>query len=186
MSRAALDAYWTPLALARRCVELVVDPLHPPYTAVEPSVGGGAWVTALRAHCASGVHVRAHDVEPTAPGLALADETVVGDYLTSRIAPAGLVIGNPPYSGDIHSWVDRGLQDAPVVAYLLRSSILGSVGRRPWFEDHPPHSVYVLSPRPRWEGPGALPQTDTADPILVVWTRYPQGSTALYWAGWSR
>jgi hypothetical protein len=189
--RAPLDAYWTPDALALACTSLVVTELGPrlrpypdatPLRVVEPSVGGGAWVRALRHYGAS---VHACDVDPAAPGLVLADTHHVGSYLDDQARrPADLVIGNPPYCDPVQSWVTTAVMDAPWVAYLLRSSVLGSRGRSGWWAAHPPEVVWALSPRPRWEGPGAQPSSDTHDPVLVLWGARPAVGTELRWWDW--
>lgn len=169
-TRPTFDAYYTPLAVATACVGAVWNvKTRRVLRVVEPAVGAGAWVKALRAR-QEGVGVVGVDVDPKAPGLDLCDLAITDDYL--QRAPslrADLVIGNPPYGGDICAWVDASLQVAPMVAFLLRGTFLGSKGRAKWWRSFPPSDVFVLTSRPRWEGPGAQPSADSVDSVLVVW-----------------
>jgi len=66
MTRRELDAYYTPDALAAACVARCGIGMYA--GVVEPSVGGGAWVRALRAGVL-GVHVTGIDIDPEAAGL---------------------------------------------------------------------------------------------------------------------
>ena len=169
-TRPAFDAYYTPLAVARACVDAVWHvKSRRVLRVVEPAVGAGSWTKALRER-QEGVGVVGVDIDPQAPGLDLCDVAIVGDFLErSQSLRADLVIGNPPYSGDVCRWVDASLQVAPMVAFLLRGTILGSQGRARWWRSLPPSDVFVLTSRPRWEGPGAQPSTDSVDSVLVVW-----------------
>lgn len=183
--RAPLDAYWTPDACALACVRAVDAHLGRAIGSrgvLEPSVGGGAWVRAVREVWPASV-VHAVDVDPNAPGLELADRTKVGDFLTLDLKPRDVVIGNPPYSGHFLGWLDRSLELAPVVAYVLRSTALGSKLRAGWWAAHPPAVIWTLSPRPRWEGPGARPESDTCDSVLVLWDR-EDTDTRHRWLPW--
>lgn len=182
--RPAFDAYYTPLPVARACVDAVWHvKTRRVLRVVEPAVGAGSWVNALRER-QEGVGVVGVDLDPEAPGLDLCDLAIPDDYL--RRAPhlrADLVIGNPPYSGDICAWVDASLQVAPMVAFLLRGTFLGSKGRARWWRSFPPSDVFVLTSRPKWEGPGAQPSTDSVDSVLVVWKNDGDlaAPTVLHW-----
>lgn len=186
--RDTLDAYWTPLSCARACCEALRDQTRVfPGTVLEPSVGGGAWVLAARQTWPA-VQVDAIDIDSAAPGLALADAHVVGDF--RRLPPMvyGLVLGNRPYGDDLVEWVELARRCAPRVAFLERATILGSLARSEWWERNPPTDVWVLAPRPKWGGPGARTATDTADSVLVLWQadRPVAGvATRLHWLRWS-
>src|SRR5690606_28209626 len=99
----------------------------------------------------------------------LADEPSVGDFLQADLLGCDVVLGNPPYSAELPAWVDASRAVAPVVAYLLRETVTGSLERLPWWQDRPPAWIVKVLPRPRWEGPGARASTDTCDTVLVVW-----------------
>lgn len=174
--RETLDAYWTPRAAAVACLEAIVDAGGPvgwlppidPRRVLEPAVGGGSWVLAAR-EVWPRAQVAALDLDPTAPGLDLADESWVADFLSTDTPRVDAIVGNPPYAGDIVAWFDRSLELAPVVAYLLRSTVLGSLERSTWWAAHRPAGVWTLAPRPRWQGPGGRQESDTCDSVLVVW-----------------
>lgn len=186
--RDPLDAYWTPFACALACCQAIVDAeldCLPPITPVhvlEPAVGGGSWVRAVRQVWPEAI-THAVDLDPESPGLRMADRQRVGDFLELRLDRRDMVIGNPPYGGDITRWLDRSLELAPVVAYLLRSTVLGSSDRAPWWLAHPPAVVWTLSPRPRWQGPGRRPESDTCDSVLVLWVE-GQTDTRHRWLPW--
>jgi hypothetical protein len=187
--RAPLDAYWTPAACALACVRAVDAHLGRAIGGrgvLEPSVGGGAWVRAVREVWPASV-VHAVDLDPEAPGLDLADHSRTGDFLSLDFKPRDVVLGNPPYCGDLVGWLDRSLEIAPVVAYLLRATVLGSSGRAGWWQAHPPAAIWTLSPRPKWQGPGErvgrLGQTDTSDSVLVLWDR-EDTDTRHRWLPW--
>lgn len=184
--RAELDAYWTPLACARACCA-VLRPRVGATRILEPAVGGGAWVQAAR-ETWPGATVDAIDLDASAPGLAAADAHVIGDFLSTTGRGYGLVLGNPPYGGDLVGWVERARDAGAAVAFLLRSTFLGSVSRSSFWLQHQPTDVWVLAPRPRWEGPGSRPTTDTADSILVLWRQglpVPGLSPRLHWLRWA-
>lgn len=181
--RAALDAYWTPDACAEACVAWLGRQGLLGRTAIEPSVGGGAWARALR-RVEPKTAVTGVDLDPDAPGLPDCDAgRLVGDYLTTELPRADLVIGNRPYSLPLQEWVSESLREAPVVAYLERSTVLGSSGRAAWWEAHRPAYVVTLVQRVLWEGPGARRSPDTVDSCLIVWVRGEE-DTRHRWLSW--
>lgn len=97
----ALGRVYTPRALADAIVG-AVDERFQVYdarirTAIEPSVGEGAFARALRARLPS-VHITGVDLDPAAAGLALCDDAVVGDWPAQSWEESDdLCIGNPPY-----------------------------------------------------------------------------------------
>ena len=183
--RAALDAYWTPAACALACTQVLASHCAAPELVVEPAVGAGAWVRAARAVW-PGATVAGWDLDPAAPGLAELDLAVVGPWTGLGAGRADVILGNPPYAGDLVPWLDASLDSAPVVGYLLRATALGSRTRLPWWRRHPPAEVHVLVPRPRWEGPGARPTSDTVDTLFVVWTgRTAPRRPAVEWLEWA-
>ena len=173
--RAPLDAYWTPDHVAIACLRwleatgVVTATGH----VLEPAVGGGAWVRAVRKVWRN-ANVQALDLDPAAPGLDEADSGTVYDFFdlpTERVAD--VIVGNPPYDSDrLIEWVERSLEMADVVAYLLRETITGTTGRLPWWRAHRPRLIAKLCPRPKWEGPGAYETVDRADSVFVVWARH--------------
>ena len=190
--REVYDAYWTPSKAAEACTRALADlwtelGIARPDAILEPSVGGGAWVRAFRKVWGTQPKVYGADLDPHAPGLAdhRLDQAWPGqDYLTWTDRPSvSLTAGNPPYS-DIQPWLDEPLTHSSWVAWLLRGTALGSKKRRDWYKAHPPRCVWVLSPRCKWEGPGARDETDTVDPYFIAWEAGYQGPTELRWLGW--
>jgi hypothetical protein len=174
--RAPLDAYWTPAPVALACARWLWSKglVNEPELILEPAVGGGAWVQAARSVW-PGATLRGLDLDPSAPGLEIVDQKAARDFLEvdpDELGHYDLILGNPPYaSGQILPWLDRSLQHADVVAYLLRETITGTATRLGWWLEHRPRFIAKVCPRPKWEGPGARDTSDFADTVLVVWTR---------------
>src|SRR5262249_4139515 len=111
--RAPLDAYWTPLHCALACCSALQRAGQSPDSILEPAVGGGSWARAARLVWPD-ADIEGNDLDPNAPGLADVDRRSVGDFL-ERQGPGAvrrvynLVVGNPPYGGDVRPWVERGL-----------------------------------------------------------------------------
>ena len=150
--RRALDAYYTPGELALQRGERVLLS----GTVLEPRVGGGAFARAIRAEGPR--HLSGVDVNPEAPGLAMVDQSIIGDFLEVPIVDGvDWVVGNPPYAG-FERHLDRALATAPNVAMLLRLSVLESASRVSSWQRWPLQSVTVLAQRPSFTGGG----TDSA------------------------
>jgi hypothetical protein len=197
--RAPFDAYWTPPWTADACVQWLADTFDLPdeVEAVEPAVGGGAWVQAWR-KVRPLANVARFDLDPDAPGLAGARRTggsgngagemhVVGDWLTwepnryTRRATWDICAGNRPYNGDLARWIEVSLERAPLVAYLERETITGTEGRLPWWLAHRPAWICKVVPRPKWKGPGSRRAADMSDSVLIVWVRGHVGGTQFDW-----
>lgn len=159
MSRAPLhgrrerDAYYTPDALARACVS-VLD-IAPGSRVLEPHVGGGAFVRAVRTQQPT-AHVTGCDINPGALGLAACDVDIDGDFL-GLDGEYDFIVGNPPFRGfDLH--LQHALTLAPRVAFLLRIAVMESKGRIGLWRELPLRKVWVLAERPSFTGKG----TDSA------------------------
>lgn len=188
--RAVNDAYYTPEALATECCLKLSSMGYSEPMVLEPCVGGGAWTRAVR-RVWPRAYVHGMDLDPNA-NFDGCDSRNVGDFMTSLwplTCRATMVLGNPPYSGDPLAWVDRARQIAPVVGFILRSTILGSKKRLAWWHRNTPARIFNLVPRPKWEGPGAQNSTDTTDSIFVVWDRdmpsLLSGGVTYDWLSWS-
>lgn len=176
-TRDPLDRHYTPDALALACCEAVAGEGVRPPVIVEPSVGGGAFARAIRRVWPSSRLIGV-DVDPTAGGLAQADEAHVADFPAHAGGwtwRAGLVIGNPPFTADTaipHVAAARMLGD--VVALILPWSCLGGV--EAWAEQVTgaarPAAVWPLSPRP-W--PDSVRET-----ALFLWRRRHVGHTIVH------
>lgn len=103
-TRDPLGRRYTPDPLAAAVVARLVAAGvvgHLPCTVVEPHVGGGGFVRAVRS-AAPSARVVGVDLDPRAEGLASCGEQVVGDWLdvagavVARSRPR-LIVGNPPF-----------------------------------------------------------------------------------------
>jgi hypothetical protein len=177
-----LDRYYTPDALADAIVRHVVVPRVPMEPrVVEPSVGGGAFVRAVRAHL-RGAHVTGYDVDPHAAGLGLCDRRRVADWLTSTPdLRTFLVVGNPPYT-DAEAHVFTALHTAPVVVMLLRQGFgSGGARARGVWRRYPLAAEYVLAERPSFDGRG----TDACDYSVFVWDDLHTGPATRHLMSWA-
>lgn len=166
MNRRPLDAYYTPDEVASQLVGTLGLGMRRGLEVLEPSVGGGAFVRALRSvddRCS----ITGIDCDPSAAGLPICDETWVGDFATYQGGPFDLVVGNPPYR-DAEAHVRHALTLAPTVAFLLRLAFLESQSRYPLWRDHPASEVFVLSRRPSFTGGG----TDATAYAFFIWRRH--------------
>jgi len=179
-----LDAYYTPDDVAARCVASLPDDALDLRVrwAMEPSVGGGAFVRALRGR-APDVQVFGVDLDPRAAGLIACDMCTAEDFahltIDDSVPRPWLVLGNPPY-GAAEAHIRRALevvQKGGYVGFLLRLAMLESEKRRPLWRDHPPFAVHVLTRRPSFTGGG----TDSAAYGWFIWRRGYTGAPSLGW-----
>lgn len=173
--RAAFDAYWTPVRHAYAiCLHLRNDLGIEPRSILEPAVGGGAWVVAARLVWPD-AKIDRMDIDPAAPGLVLdlreGETAVVGDFMQADLGGEwDLVLGNPPYGGDLYRWILRSLEIGIGVSYLLRETFTGSQTRLRWWRNEGrPSQICKVLPRILWEGPGARDHTDHQDAVQVTW-----------------
>lgn len=179
------DAYYTPDVVAQACARALVPHLPTPHPhggpdlyVCEPSVGGGAFVRALRQLCP--MHIVGVDVDPGVHGATECDVFVQADWPQFRpVLPFDLIVGNVPYShAEAHvrhalAMVSHG----GVVAFLLRLAFLEGQARRAFWDEHRPLEVHVLSKRPSFTGGG----TDSAAYAFFLWKRGHQGETRMGW-----
>jgi hypothetical protein len=196
MSRHPLDAYDTPQALADAIVVRIASlrrdaGLLDPGNVLEPTAGGGAFVSAarLRWHTAA-TNIVAVDIDPARKvGLYTAGATTVAitDILTVpavAISKAHLILGNPPYRQAeeillhlLDAWTPAGA----TVAVLLPVGFLGSKGRHRaggLFARFPLHYLAPIVPRPSFTADG---KTDRMEYALFGWG-VPRGiDAAITW-----
>jgi hypothetical protein len=174
--RIPLDSYYTNDDVAALCVS-VLDLDGRALRICEPSVGGGAFVRAIRRHAtASRLHFTGYDLNPFALGFGAVHEARSGDFVDMPAPndPFDWIIGNPPYS-HAEAHVRHALTLAPRCAFLLRLAFLESVKRVDFWRDHQPSEVHVLSKRPSFTGGG----TDSAAYGWFVWDRTKPGPTRM-------
>lgn len=90
------------------------------------------------------------------------------DYLTHvALWPYSLIITNPPFSLALE-FLQKSLQEADTVIYLLRLNFLGSQKRRSFWQANRPSHVLVLANRPCFTGDG---HTDSIEYAWFCWDR---------------
>lgn len=177
------DRYYTPQAIADTFTRWLRVPLAA--SVLEPSVGGGAWIRALRAQRHVGP-ITAVDVDPMATGLDIADAQIRGDF--AEVDPGtgfDLCLGNPPF-GVAGQHLKVALRRANVVAWLLRSTFIepttamgaGRFPRRDLLREHPPWAVWYWPTRVRFEKTGtAMTGSDSVLHALHIWVPGHTGDT---------
>jgi hypothetical protein len=211
-------AYYTPYDLALAIVArlpgevLLRSPesvLSDPYI-LEPHVGGGAFVQALKDCGVAPQQIEVMDINPDAPGLEMCRPSgisSVGDFL--RVEPRRrpyVVIGNPPFSrpetdptgiptgrmgkkspimeGCAELHVRRALRvTTRHVLFLLRLAFLESQERILFWKGYPPRKVWALSQRPSFTGG----KTDSCAYGLFWWDKQwslSKEPTQLGWMNW--
>lgn len=146
-----LDRFYTPDKLALAVVHRVANRLsEPPKTVLEPSVGGGSFVRAVRKVWPEAT-VTGFDMDPMARGLALCDHAVVGDFEFAEAEQHDLLVGNPPF-GNIREHLPRAISLGAAVALIMPWSLLGGVEtwEQMWVEVGKPHEVWPVMGRP-WQ-----------------------------------
>lgn len=174
--RRALDAYYTPPALARACLATLAADIAGARV-LEPSCGGGAFVAAARS--LGPATVLGYDINADAPGLALCDEAVAGDFLELPERCVDVVVGNPPYRG-AEDHIERAIGMAPVVGMLVRMMLLASQKRAGFWDTNPPAEVWVIRERPSFTGRGM----DACDYMWCVWRADHVGPPVMGWLSW--
>lgn len=195
------DAYYTPDALALAAVHELDLPQTG--TVLEPSVGGGAWVRAIREWRPQLVTIGC-DVQASAAGLREVHHPRVIDFLElnarklRNVADVGCVdwvIGNPPFK-DAQAHVEHALSLGMHVAMLLRVAFLaGSERYHRLYRTGPrPARVLMCVQRPSFLGgvpvldKNGKPKKSGTDPAqeyaVIVWHRGHAGPTELSWLSW--
>lgn len=201
MTRRALDAYYTPDALADAIVDslpsrcgpgtgwMILGPGPGAGWILEPHVGGGAFARAVAGRW-PGSLVCGLDIDPSAAGAKDCARFEAGDFLAPSLPidpnnRPSLIIGNPPFDrAEAH--IRQALEVvAPggTVVFLLRLAMLESKQRIALWREHPPSHIDVLSERPSFTGGG----TDSAAYGVFRWSPEPEPEpkpTTLGWLSW--
>lgn len=178
------DSYYTPAPLAEVLVSCL--DINPGASVVEPSVGGGAFVRAIRAadlDCS----IVGVDVNEKAAGFEHCDDGVQGDFLGCGEADIGRpdwIIGNPPFN-HAEEHVRHALKMVSKwggVAFLLRLAFLESAGRLGFWKGPGAclRKVYVLAQRPSFTGG----QTDSAAYGFFHWRPHHEGPAEIQVLDW--
>jgi hypothetical protein len=139
-----LERYYTPDDLAAFLVGLL--PWDGVQSVLEPHAGGGAFLRALRD--LDGLQVKANDTDPHSWAVQHGGATCCD--LFSLHTKADRVVGNPPFS-NAEAHVERCLQLADEVAFLMPLDRLETAGRLAFWQRHPPRRIWVLAERV-WSG----------------------------------
>lgn len=123
---------------------------------LEPGAGHGAIIRAVNAR-RTDVDWTACDIRPDAERhlRELVRTVHVGDFLYPYTVPGefDLVLGNPPFSKAAR-FIQRGLELAPRVVYLLRAAFHESTERIRFFRRIGVPDTYVIPDRPSFDGRG--------------------------------
>jgi hypothetical protein len=174
-----LDSYMSPPCAVQSLIAIEGDRIPPRLW--EPCAGDcTGMVLPLRS---AGYHVETSDI---------ADYGVTysfdGDILTGE-CPINVqgVVTNPPFKPALR-FVTAALRVVPYSAWLLRTNWLESVGRLPFFRQHPPARIWISSRRlPMmhrygWNGPQASSNTCFA---WFVWDAATTQKGVIGWFDWS-
>jgi hypothetical protein len=164
----ALGRSYTPDNVAAAIVDRVLA-LGVTCTWLEPCVGGGAFVRAIRARDEVG-RICGVDLDRGAPGLALVDDPVLADFtMWPLVQRWGVAITNPPFGPDVGQGTTleiarRAIVSADVCALLLPGDYLTQVG---WAE-------LVESCAEVWPIVGRV-WSHTRGMVVYVWRQGHQG-----------
>lgn len=206
-----LARWYTPDAVAHALVRaLIIGGPHGDIvdgsTVIEPGVGGGAFVHAIRS-LPLDCRIVGYDVDPDAPGLMEVDEAIVDDWLTT---PPPLrvdcIVGNPPYAGGGGCAYDHACicldSGASTVALLVRSTVLTTDTWAPILCGmRQPSEIVYVSGRVSFGGPahaaslerrrvkaeaegrslGNSLDSDAAGSAWIIWRRPFTGPTITSW-----
>lgn len=155
----ALGRYYTPRAVARQCVDMVLPALgvRRPRTILEPSAGSGSFLMPLR-QAFPLAKITAIDVAPDPTTTLEAIRKV--DFLDADFNNRfDLIVGNPPYR-EATPFCIKALASAPTVVFLMRLGFLAARKRYDFWRSYPPAWVFVLPLRPSFRGGNTDVKTD--------------------------
>ena len=165
--RDPLDRYYTPDDVAFQLVRWMAVPAD--LTVIEPSVGDGAFVRALRATGHRG-RIIGVDVDPDAAGLHLVDEAHVGDWPTvAGGLRADVLVGNPPFKPALDH-LRASLRAGRWVAMLARATwVEATVERAALWSAAAPVEEWTIGDRIRFLGPSGVTKTDSVCHSMFFW-----------------
>ncbi len=151
----ALGRCYSPERLACALVDALE--CQTPGSAIEPSVGGGAFVRALRRRWPA-VHITGVDIDREAEGLAVVDYPLVGDWpvLSDYITggdPVDVNVGNPPFGQSVGMAVTiahvlASIRSARTCLQVLPAAYVSGVEFARVLDAHPPAVVHRVVGRP--------------------------------------
>ena len=172
---------------------LVAEGRRLPRTLWEPFCGNGALVMPLRNR---GYSVAATDLYdwgcPDSTAGVDFHEAVAADY--RPYAPDGERVGivsNPPFDA-IEKLVERSIERAEYVAFLLRLAFLESEGRMDWFHQVRLQRIHVIGERlpmmhrHGWEGPKLDKSAMAFAWFIFERDKRPKRAVPVRWVSWKR
>lgn len=196
----AADAYMTPQNLATACVDTAIKTIHvrpARMRILEPSAGVGAFVRPLSHHGA----VTANEVDKRFAGelrRSGASKIRIGKTETLKGQPYDLILGNPPYSlaAEHVAHLMGLLKPDGRLFFLLRVNFLGARIREVFWNEHPPHALHVIRPRPyfldsegfRLKGKNGQRSSDATEYALFEWRvrKRPASPKPFRFIGWEK
>ena len=163
--RRDLDFYPTPANVTHALCQFLTAAgvLRPTDTVWEPACGEGHMAQVLAEYTA---YVISTDIADTG----YADEVV--DFLGDSSKLADAIITNPPFSLS-EGFIRKAIDEAPVVAMLLKSQYWHASKRTKLFNQHPPAFVLPLNWRPDFYM-GAKGGSPTMEVAWSVWVEGAQ------------
>lgn len=165
--RRASDFYPTP----ETAIEALLDnfPLGGGIKVLEPGAGSGNIIRALRRYdniTIDAVEIREEERETLAE---IADNVLIGDYMSMELGKYDAIIGNPPFSNamDFVTKSYQHLNPGGVIIFLLRTAFLESKERFQFWKEHAGElaGLYTLHQRPSFTGKG----TDATSYSWFIW-----------------
>lgn len=163
------DAYQTPVWAVEAIVREIAWGTCP--RVLEPCAGDGVisnYIDLKIGHA----EVTAFDIEPSSSRMKQQDFL---EY--SHWWPFDFCITNPPFSL-AKEFIDKALEVSNCAIMLLPKSFDGSVGRKEWWQRHPPTAEYTLSRRPSFTGDG---KTDSEVYQWLVFDSTGRQKRGWYW-----
>jgi hypothetical protein len=165
--RKPADFYPTPPDVTYSLRPHILDLLPEGSRVLEPACGDGAMAMALE-EC--GYEVDGYDLREDS-GYGVGNTDYLGSDFTSCAYDA--VITNPPFK-IADKFIELSLNQAPVVAMLLKSQYWHAAKRRSLFEKHRPCRVLPLTWRPSF-----LEKERGSSPLMdVMWVIWSAGSNS--------
>lgn len=162
--RRALDFYPTPPEVTHALMKFLA---LSPCAIWEPACGDGAMSTVLSAY---GHAVYSSDIRDTGFGVGGVD------FLTAPAHQYHAIITNPPFNKS-EAFIRCALQQAPIVAMLLKSQYWHAKKRKALFDEYVPAAILPLTWRPDFLN-GERGGAPTMECLWTVWL--PNDNRAIY------
>lgn len=174
-ARKPADLYPTPVDCTYSLLPYLKDLLPPDAHVLEPACADGQMVRPLQEF---GYSVTGYDLRPGVTGGEGGVDFLDRENFPKAIVPFDAVVTNPPFviAAD---FIIRALEEAPIVAMLLKAQFWNTKNRRKLFRETKPMLELNLTWRPAFleEERGKSPLMDC---MWVVWRRGHDGDCAVH------